>query len=111
IPYIDPVTGRPNLDPATGRPFEDPATGRPIVDPVTGRVDTSLLPSVPGGSDGEDTTDGGDTPGDGDGDGTPDDGPAVPPVKRLSYVAPRGVRVVVNLLGPGTLAGSNVRPD
>lgn len=34
-----------------------------------------------------------------------------PPVKTLRYTTPRGVRVAVNLSGPGTLAGSTVRPD
>ena len=37
--------------------------------------------------------------------------PDPPPVKNLRYTTPRGVRVAVNLTGPGTLAGSNVRPD
>lgn len=34
-----------------------------------------------------------------------------PPLKNLNYVGPRGVRVAVNLVGPGTLQGSRVRDD
>ncbi|MEW4571011.1 hypothetical protein AB1L88_24345 [Tautonia sp. JC769] len=34
-----------------------------------------------------------------------------PPVKTYRYTTPRGVRVAVNLSGPGTLAGTSVRPD
>ncbi|RUL88681.1 hypothetical protein [Tautonia sociabilis] len=37
--------------------------------------------------------------------------PTPPPVKNFRYVGPRGVRVAVNLVGPGTLAGTRVRDD
>jgi len=34
-----------------------------------------------------------------------------PPVKRINFTTPDRVRVVVNLIGVGTLEGSSVRPD
>ncbi|WP_169977564.1 hypothetical protein [Tautonia rosea] len=34
-----------------------------------------------------------------------------PPVKTFRYTTPRGGRVAINLSGPGTLAGTSVRPD
>ncbi|QDV38784.1 hypothetical protein [Tautonia plasticadhaerens] len=113
---------RLGLEPLEGRRLLDGALAFEVGTP-TGSIDPAaaeLLPTAPAGVEAQSgAADAGSGATDAEGPGVrvlqaqaaQNAPPTPPPVKNLRYTTPRGVRVAVNLTGPGTLAGSNVRPD